>query len=1151
MGSSQSRLSTDPQEREALATRRHQRDIVVWLNELSRNLEGLMKLGKERPLSHATVQSLLDSKRNKDIELNVKQGQELLKDLARYLKDLIGWVEDPRASKQLQCFLGPSDDHKSAVVLAFAKDVNNSKQLGAALTLPRNYGVENDMTTLVTTVACQLADNLPSTYKDYIFDAIAQDPFILKLDLRTQFHKLIVEPFRFGFHKLEKPFVIIIDGLECSTLSTVQLEIFSLIKDYVDFTPAPPFLWFVTTQDERITGAIKRGRSPVTGARANQWCKMYEYSTFIPLVNAHVTLEAGSSSATPPGIEDHLSLQLLRSIYDILTRLFDPLALSSETDSAKLGGRQLELLDRCRILLENIIGSQFEELITLANNDAQLMADFLSHLLRYLPTQLQKRNEILQLLCKLAISARVFPASLKLEGVEYDPSRGRRVQFGSSEIYEGVYQGKNVNIKAKSIREVIIFSHISHNNILPILGLYFFGENNPQPRLVSPAPENYELLQFLKQWQGPRMPLVRGIISGLQYLHSLDIVLGGLQASNILVSRSGQAMLAELQLDSYSFVTTLATRVTHTINKFLDLFRWTAPELFQNDQVKKKESDMWALGCTCFEVVTGNKPFPQFKRTKDFIAALLKPSQIKLTCNEKWDDDDDRRAIMTEVVDRCCEYEPEHRPTADKLLESIPKVNSQFDHDPASTMITKPASAHSTVVENATPTADNRTSVELVATKNATPSPAPLNTYVPDLTSARPPFARALPGPTDESSSFDQARSWLIDFASYPNVEADVPVPGLEYLRVVKTLTTLDNATAQQVVDFLDQFLLDHGLNSHKWNRILGLLYLTATSTEVIPRRLELEGLKFTPDFGSPMASGGSSYIFKERFHDRIVCVKVLRPTPRNYMEYLVKRFIGELVISAHTSHEHILPFYGVYKSDSQVWCCVSRWMEEGSLINYLDRRPDAPRIPLIADIISGLDHLHGMDIIHGDVKGANVLIANDRCAVLADFGLSQPVSAFETRSSVGSIHWTAPEKFLNDNEVLQQTTSDIWSFACTCYEVLTGFIPFHGFTTALLIHAMFTRKVIPSRPDTVIVQNGPNDGELAKDIWTLMEHCWNYDPTKRPLASNIKESISQLVYTDNRVPRSSNSPIFKPTEPTVEIDYDRVWHVLKSSSSR
>lgn len=104
-----------------------------------------------------------------------------------------------------------------------------------------------------------------------------------------------------------------------------------------------------------------------------------------------------------------------------------------------------------------------------------------------------------------------------------------------------------------------------------------------------------------------------------------------------------------------------------------------------------------------------------------------------------------------------------------------------------------------------------------------------------------------------------------------------------------------------------------------------------------------------------------------------------------------------EIIVWAHLSHPNILPFYGVYLDDElQRICLLSPWMEKGNLREYLGEHPSTPWSPLVSvveqvqtkgifqkihsafqvlDIIDGLQYLHALDIIHGDLKAVRPFV--------------------------------------------------------------------------------------------------------------------------------------------------------------------------------
>ncbi|KAJ7454435.1 kinase-like domain-containing protein, partial [Mycena latifolia] len=96
--------------------------------------------------------------------------------------------------------------------------------------------------------------------------------------------------------------------------------------------------------------------------------------------------------------------------------------------------------------------------------------------------------------------------------------------------------------------------------------------------------------------------------------------------------------------------------------------------------------------------------------------------------------------------------------------------------------------------------------------------------------------------------------------------------------------------------------------------------------------------------------------------------------------------------------------------------------------------------IELLYDIIMGLAYLHSEDIVHGDLRGRNILIHEGR-ALLTDFGLAEFVEFEISTNAPTRTRWMAPELLLPD--IYQPgkpprctQASDVWAFGCVCCEV-------------------------------------------------------------------------------------------------------------------
>jgi len=170
--------------------------------------------------------------------------------------------------------------------------------------------------------------------------------------------------------------------------------------------------------------------------------------------------------------------------------------------------------------------------------------------------------------------------------------------------------------------------------------------------------------------------------------------------------------------------------------------------------------------------------------------------------------------------------------------------------------------------------------------------------------------------------------------------------------------------------------------------------------------------------------------------------------------------------------------------------------MENGNISDYLERNPTGiNRLTLLLDVVTGLEHLHGQRVVHGDLKAINVLVSRSGRAVLTDFGLSTVVmdsniAGFSTTlESGGTLRWQAPELLKGDRNSVK---SDVYAFAGVSYEIFTGKVPFFEFgERAILLHILSGN--IPQKSSSI-----------SDDVWTLMKECWDTDPKKRPTAKNI-----------------------------------------------
>ncbi|KAF9267925.1 kinase-like protein [Marasmius fiardii PR-910] len=224
----------------------------------------------------------------------------------------------------------------------------------------------------------------------------------------------------------------------------------------------------------------------------------------------------------------------------------------------------------------------------------------------------------------------------------------------------------------------------------------------------------------------------------------------------------------------------------------------------------------------------------------------------------------------------------------------------------------------------------------------------------------------------------------------------------------------------------------------------------------------------------------------------------------------------SQAIIWKQLKHPNLLPFMGMYYLDQSrgQLCLISPWMEKGNLVRYLKDTPaeQVDYYSLVYDVASGISYLHSRKIVHGDLKGVNILVTSEERACIGDFGLSRVADTHglsltsTTAFSKGTTRWLAPELLHSDADsdlpCISSSFSDIYAFACICYEIFTGNVPFHGLKDGAVILAVVYEKRHPPRP---------NMSSLTDEMWNIMVECWMHDPLLRPAAAKVLGRITGL----------------------------------------
>ncbi|OCH83640.1 kinase-like protein [Obba rivulosa] len=183
----------------------------------------------------------------------------------------------------------------------------------------------------------------------------------------------------------------------------------------------------------------------------------------------------------------------------------------------------------------------------------------------------------------------------------------------------------------------------------------------------------------------------------------------------------------------------------------------------------------------------------------------------------------------------------------------------------------------------------------------------------------------------------------------------------------------------------------------------------------------------------------------------------------------------------------------------------VSRYMWNGHILKYLYSHNDANRVCLLYEVSLGMRYLHDEGIVHGDLKGVNVLIDESNHALITDFGLSsvyRPSAQNEaSKPAVGTLRFMAPEAIATGE--LSYAT-DVYAYAMLIYEIFTGEAPFFAESNADVV----ARRVTLQRPSSQAMLNRG----LTDKMWALLVECSSVNLDERPNFAKITSKTASLA---------------------------------------
>jgi serine/threonine protein kinase len=217
---------------------------------------------------------------------------------------------------------------------------------------------------------------------------------------------------------------------------------------------------------------------------------------------------------------------------------------------------------------------------------------------------------------------------------------------------------------------------------------------------------------------------------------------------------------------------------------------------------------------------------------------------------------------------------------------------------------------------------------------------------------------------------------------------------------------------------------------------------------------------------GGRVGGGGMGEVYRalDTRLARDSALKVMHSSLQDDEEFR-ERFLREARSLARVRHPAVPVVFGSGEWEGRLWMALE-FIEGPSLRDELKQSAlPAPRVVEVIDrIASAVDAIHGADMVHRDIKAANIVLGHDG-AFLVDFGLAKRPSDLTLTNLgavIGSCFYMAPERCRGEDG---GPASDLYSLACVAWEALVGRPVFGAPSDVLTMLAHITNPV-PVIPD-------------------------------------------------------------------------------------
>ncbi|KAK8959993.1 Protein kinase and PP2C-like domain-containing protein [Platanthera guangdongensis] len=280
----------------------------------------------------------------------------------------------------------------------------------------------------------------------------------------------------------------------------------------------------------------------------------------------------------------------------------------------------------------------------------------------------------------------------------------------------------------------------------------------------------------------------------------------------------------------------------------------------------------------------------------------------------------------------------------------------------------------------------------------------------------------------------------------------------------------------------------------------------------------------------STIARGSESTVFEAKLHGRRVAAK----KPVLSTSDALDKYHRELQLLCKLDHPGLAKLVAAHSRPPD-YLFFFEFYEMGSLAHKLhmeEWNPSVHESLVIAyDLAKALCYIHELGVVHRDVKPENVLLDKKIHPHLADFGLAsykqdlkqvseqnwkssgKPTGGFHKKNMVGTLIYMAPEVLKNG---IHTEKSDVYSFAISVNELLTGVVPYTDIRAEAQAHTVLEMSYTEQKLTAAIASEGLRpilaQSGIPASLVALIQRSWDSTPALRPSFNEIAKELEEIM---------------------------------------